>query len=213
MRCITVIADFDEWAIAIMIYCLAALITFMPILIAMMKKVELKPGGDSFNESPHFSDENKKLLSQHYSRIQGTLIFWKNKAEWNKRFHYYVLCWTLPISIIIPAMLTFVDLEVYAKLFLTIMSLHSAVMLGFHRALKVENNFKAFRYGESEFYDLYRRLLDRPTSFGDTEEEQIESYFVETEIIRKYVRAAETDNFPTVEDRTNMNTVVRSKKQ
>lgn len=70
------------------------------------------------------------------------------------------------------------------------------MLLGFHRAFNIEKNFKAFRHGESEVYDLYRRLLDQPNTFGNSEDEQLKTYFNEVEIIRKYVRSAETDNLP-----------------
>ncbi|WP_143086471.1 hypothetical protein [Amycolatopsis saalfeldensis] len=71
---------------------------------------------------------------------------------------------------------------------------------GVLRAFRVENNYKAFRHGESEFYDLYRRLLDRPMLFGGTEAVQLASYFEQVEVIRRSIRTSETDNFPSVED-------------
>jgi hypothetical protein len=191
---------FSNWEAAIITYSLLALLTFVPVLKAMLKKVKLHPGGDSFKQSRHFTTENIELLEQHYSRINGTLVFWKNKAEWHKRFHYYTLCWTIPVSILIPIITQYIDTTAASKLFLTIISTHTALLWGFHRALKVENNFKAFRNGESDFYDLYRKLLDRPQSFGNTQEMQIEKYFIEVEKIRKMVRMSETDNLPIIED-------------
>lgn len=188
------------WTISIICYIGLALVSFIPVVIAMLKKVKLNPGGETFSESPYFSDVNKKLLQQHFTRLHGTLIFWKNKAEWHKRFHYYTLCWTIPVSILIPIITQTIDTTFEAKLFLTIISTHTALLIAFHRALKIENNFKAFRHGESEFYDLYRRLLDRPISFGASEEKQLETYFIEVENIRRAVRIAETDNLPMIDD-------------
>jgi len=193
-------ATISNWKIALIIYCGIALLSFIPVLKAILKKVKLHPGGDSFQQSKHFSANTIELLNQHFSRINGTLIFWKNKAEWHRRFHYYTLCWTIPVSILIPIITQYIDTSLDSKLFLTVISTHTALLWSFHRALKVENNFKAFRNGESEFYDLYRRLLDRPHSFGKTEAEQIENYFIEVEKIRRIVRISETDNFPILED-------------
>ena len=192
--------NMTTWTISIIAYILLAILTFIPVVKALVKKVKLHPGGESFSESPYFSDANKKLLQQHYTRLYGTLIFWKNKAEWHKRFHYYTLCWTIPVSILIPIITQTIDTSIESKLFLTVISTHTALLIAFHRALKIENNFKAFRHGESEFYDLYRRLLDRPKGFGETEEIQLESYFIEVEKIRKTVRIAETDNLPILEE-------------
>ncbi|AEV34972.1 hypothetical protein PSE_0460 [Pseudovibrio sp. FO-BEG1] len=59
---------------------------------------------------------------------------------------------------------------------------------------------KAFRLGESEFYDTYRRLMDRPDSFGETEENQITKYFIEVERIRKFIRNAETETMPSISE-------------
>lgn len=190
----------SNWEIAIIVYLVLASSTFIPVFVAMIKKVKLNPGGSSFKESSNFSDNARKLLEQHYSRINGTLVYWKNKAEWNRRFHFYTLFWTIPVAVLIPVIAQTVDQSAASKLFLTIISTHSALLIGFHRALKIENNFKAFRHGESEFYDTYRRMLDRPESFGSDEKEQMDNYFVEVEQIRKYVRNAETDNFPLIED-------------
>jgi len=194
------IQNMTPWSISNIVYVLLAVLTFIPVVKAILKKVTLHPGGETFSESPYFSEENKKILQQHFTRLYGTLIFWKNKAEWHKRFHYYTLCWTIPISILIPIVTQTLDMTSESKLFLTIISTHTALLIAFHRALKVENNYKAFRHGESEFYDLYRRLLDRPNSFGATEEEQIEFYFIEVEKIRRTVRLSETDNLPLIDD-------------
>ncbi len=190
----------EYWMTAIIIYILLAILSFIPVLIAILRKVKLHAGGFGFEKSPHFSEHNKELLEQHYSRIYGTLIFWKNQAEWRKRFHYYTLFWTIPISICIPVLVQYVDSSTQSKIFLTIISTHTALLISFHRALKIENNFRAFRNGESEFYDLYRSLLDRPQSFGKSQDEQIENYFIEVEKIRKLVRTSETDNFPMLEE-------------
>ncbi|MBE4910184.1 DUF4231 domain-containing protein [Bacillus luteolus] len=183
-------------------YLLTAILTFYPTLKAILRKVKLHPGGESFDKNQHFSEQTRELLTQHYSRIQGTLIFWKNQAEKYRNFHYYCLCWTIPSSITIPILIQSMNAGNFnsSSLLVTIISSHTAILLAFHRGFKVDKNFKSFRHGESEFYDLYRRLLDRPSSFGKNEIEQIENYFIEVETIRKFVRNAETDNMPSIED-------------
>lgn len=190
----------SSWEISIYVYGTLALLSFIPTLHALLKKVKLNPGGESFEKSPHFNEVNKLKLIQHYTRIQGTLVFWKNQAARYRRFHYYSLFWTLSISILIPIISQSVNGSFESKLFITIISTHVALLAGFHRGLKVENNFKAFRNGESEFYDIYRRMLDIPKSFGKTEDEQVDKYFKDVEMIRKAVRISETDNFPIIEE-------------
>lgn len=188
------------WIAAIVIYVVLALTTLLPTIRALLKRVELLPGGSGFEDSPHFSDNAKMLLHQHYSRIQGTLLFWKNQAELYRSFHYYALSWSIVSSTLLPVFAQTVTEDPYSKLFLTIVSTHVALVLAFHRGFKVDKNFQSFRHGESEFYDLRRRLLDRPAVFGRTEEKQIERYFVEVETVRQFIRNAETDNFPMFEN-------------
>ena len=191
---------FYVWDIAIIVYLIIMVLTLIPVIKAVLSKVELHPGGDSFNDSPHFSDSGKFLLNQHYTRIRGTLGFWKNQAEKYKRFHYYCMYWTIPVSILVPILIQAANPGDSSKLLITIMSSHTAILFAFHRGFKVERNYKSFRHGESEFYDTYRRLLDRPYEFGEVESQQIDAYFKQVELIRKFVRNAETDNLPAIED-------------
>ncbi len=161
----------------------------------------LNPGGDSFDKSPNFSDGAKIRLSQHFSRIQGTLKFWKNQAQKYHQFHNYVLGWTTAMSMLIPILLQFLDNSSESRIFFTVATTHIAILLAFHRALKVEKNYQAFREGESQFYDLMRQLMDRPYELGENEEQQLQKYFRKCEKIRKEVRNAEIDNFPKVESK------------
>ena len=190
----------DNWVWAIAIYLILLIGSFWPVAKAIAKKVELNPGGAGFDESPHFDEENKALLNQHYTRIRGTLGFWKNQASLYKSFHYYCLMWTIPSAVIVPVITPFIEAGNASKATVTLISAVTAVLFAFHRGLKVEDNLKAYRHGESEFYDLVRRLLDRPESFGDDHPMQLAKYFDETERIRRFVRNAETDNLGTLDE-------------
>lgn len=192
----------DPWTIATIVYGALVGLTFVPVIPPLLRKVKLKPGGSAFAESPHFTEDNKALLEQHYSRINGTLVFWKNQAAKYEAFHIYCLFWTIPSAVIIPVLAQSVtdDNANSVKLLLTLVSAVTAVLLAFHRGFKIEENFKGFRHGESEFYDLYRRLLDRPQSFGESEDERVEKYFQEVEVIRRFVRNTETNNFATLDE-------------
>jgi hypothetical protein len=188
------------WTILIASYIFTVFVSFMPVACAFLAGVKLNEGGSSF-ESSKFSPEGKTRLINHYSRLQGTLGFWKKQAIQNQRFHYYCLFWIILSSTLMPFLTQAIDAsDPASKWLLTVISAHVALMLAFHRSLNVAERYKAFRHGESEFYDLYRRFLDLPESFGENESKQIESYFEETEIIRKFVRNAETDSIPAIDD-------------
>lgn len=190
----------DNWLTGLAIYLIVLIITFFPTIMALFNKVKLNDGGEGFNHSNHFDDETKELLTQHYSRINGTLGYWKNKAEFYRGLHYYCLIWTIPSAVIIPVLTPWIESGNDSKLVVTIISTITAVLLAFHKGLKVEENLKAYRHGESEFYDLMRKLLDNPSSFGDDRDEQLTTYFDEVARIRRFVRNAETDNLGTLDD-------------
>jgi hypothetical protein len=190
----------DIWSLAIWAYLAAAIVTLAPALYTLLRGIQLNPSGASFEEST-FSPEAKKRLSQHYSRIIGTLGFWKNRAAVYTRFHYYCIVWTILSAWAVP-LISAIAPQVEgspSKWLVVIISSHVALALSFHRGMKVSEGMKAYRLGESEFYDLYRRLLDRPKAFGKSEDEQLEAYFSEVERIRRVVRLSETEAIPDIE--------------
>jgi hypothetical protein len=211
----------NPWDLAATIYGAIALITFLPVILPMIWSVKLKPASapsdksppadeakkkptDQFDKSPHFSAEAKQLLNDHYSRIHGTLGFWKTHAAIYKRFHYYCICWTIISSWLVPLLGT-IGVEGAQRWLIVAVSSHVALALSFHRGLKVPDQLRAYRLGESEFYDIYRRLLDRPEAFGKTEKEQLTAYFTVVEDIRRRVRSAEADSMPNIEQVTEPN--------
>jgi hypothetical protein len=81
---------------------------------------------------------------------------------------------------------------------LTISS-HIALALSLHRGLNVTENMQVYRHGESEYYDLNRKLLDTPKEFGSSPEEQLASYFRNVADLRRFVRRQETESAPAVD--------------
>ena len=193
----------DTYQLIFWLYLLFSVGTLTPTLANAVRGVTLKPGGQSFESSPHFSEEGKKRLIDHYSRLTGTLGFWKKRAALYKSFHYYCIIWTILSSWAAP-ILASISPDApsgtdFSKPLIILVSSHLALALSFHKGLKVADGMKSFRHGESEFYDLYRKLLDRPKTLGEDENTQIESYILEVERIRKFVRNAETENLPMIE--------------
>lgn len=191
----------DYWLLCIFVYLAFAIVTLLPAIGAIAKGVDLNPGGASFGNSALFSQPARDKLVEHYSRLQGTLGFWKKRASIYTRFHYYCITWTILSAWAVPLIGAIAPQTEGSpsKWLLVIISSHVALALSFHRGLKVSEGMKAFRHGESEFYDLYRRMLDRPHLLGDTEAKQIDNYFAEVERIRKFVRLAETESIPDLE--------------
>jgi hypothetical protein len=188
------------WEIGIVAYSACALITFIPVLRAMLAPVRLHDGGPGFEQVLGLGDDAKARLIQNYERIQGTLGFWKQRATLYGRLHYYSVIWSILASVAVPVLTQALPAnDSAAKWLLTLISGHAAILITANRGLNVTQNYQAFRQGESDFYDLYRRLLDRPDSFrGVTEQERLADYFERVEAIRRAVRNAETDNLPAI---------------
>ncbi|WFE29639.1 hypothetical protein O7623_10820 [Solwaraspora sp. WMMD791] len=192
--------DINGWAVALSGYVGAAMVTLYPALRTLFRVVNLNPGGPSFADSSRFGDEAKKRLSQNFERIQGTLVFWKTQAERYRRFHIYSLVWVTVSTVSLPILAQAITPDPWSKALVTVIAAHAALTLGLSRGFRVEANYKAFRSGESDFYDLYRRMLDRPEVFGATEAEQVQKYLEHVEMVRRVVRTAETDNLPSIEE-------------
>jgi Protein of unknown function (DUF4231) len=191
------------WSIAFAVYVIAALATLVPVLKASFGQVKLFPGGPGFEEASYFSPEAKQKLAQNYERMRGTLAFWKQQAAKYERLHLYCMLWIIVLSAVTPVLTLAVPQypdDPFARWLLTGAALQIAIITGMHKFFKVEVNFKAFRQGESEFYDTYRRMLDNPRSFGSSEDEQLTQYFSAVSLIRKQVRNAETDTYAGLEE-------------
>ena len=187
------------WGIGIVAYLGLAVATALPLISSIFRTPKLHPGGPSFRDAAAISDEAKLRLQQNYDRMHGTLLFWKKQAEMYRAAHYYCLWWTAPSAVIIPFLAQASSGDELSKWMVTIVSAFTAILLTSHRAFKVAENFRAFREGESAFYDNYRRMLDRPGTFGATEVEQVEKYLDEVENLRRFVRNAELDNTPSID--------------
>lgn len=188
----------NGWHIAFISYCFLAAGTFVPVFLAIIRKVELKSGGSSYDDSPFFSEEQKTRLNQHYSRIQGTLGYWKNRAAKHYRFHLYTIIWTTAISITIPILVQTLGENASSKPLLTIVSIHSALLIGFHNVFKVERNYQSFRTAESEFYDLRRSFLDNAFKNQSNMDNAIDEFFDAVSKLRIMARKEEIDNSPSL---------------
>jgi len=194
----------STWLMALLVYLFVAFLTLVPVVRAWLVPVTLNPGGPGFDEATYFSEAARLRLSQNYERIKGTLAFWKHEATKYERTHIYWMLWIIVLSVSVPVLTqvtrTYGAEDNFSGIFLTIATTHIALITSLHKFFKVEPNFKAFRLGESEFYDTYRRLLDTPNTFGQTEDQQVEKYFELVSLIRKGVRGAETDTYAGLEE-------------
>lgn len=110
------------------------------------------------------------------------------------------IAWTILGGISLPFLAQAVSSDPWSKWTLTIISAHVALIFVAQKGFKVEQNYKNYRLGESEYYDIRRRLLDQPGTFGDTEIEQIDAYFTLVESVRHNMRTREIDGIASFDE-------------
>ncbi len=192
----------SSWFFFLAIYGSLAFVTFIPTLKAILKSFNLKEASFSFEDAPHFDREQIGRLEQHYSRLQGTLVFWKNNALKYGTLHFYCIFWVIVGGITTPVLIQAIDIAnpTVSKWTVTIVAIHVALLSAVHKGFKVEQNYKNYRLGESDYFDLRRRLLDQPHLLADNTEEQIAEYFSSTEAIRRDMRNKEIDAIASFEE-------------
>jgi hypothetical protein len=191
----------NGWQVGLLLYIVFALLTLIPVLRVFVAGTDLYPGGPSFVDSAAFSEGAKDRLDQNFARIRGTLVFWKNQVSRYRAFHTYSVVWITLSTVAVPFLAQAIS-NPSSKWCVSIIGAYAALLLALSRAFKVEDNYRTFRQGESEVYDLVRRLLDDPLSFGSSEEEQLRRYFSQVASVRRSIRGAETDNFSSIEAAT-----------
>ena len=188
------------WFAALMVLGASILLTSAHILVALLRRVRLHKAGPGFEDLPEFSEAARRKLEANYQRMQGTLLYWKNRAALSERIYTYTILWNIESGVAIPVLLKEYDPgDIWARAFLTTLAAWNTVMIALNRSFKAEATHRGFRQTESDFYDLRRRLLDRPESFGTDENERLQRYFEAVERVRQAGRDVETDNYPSAE--------------
>jgi hypothetical protein len=200
----------DYWLVSLWLYVAFAILSFIPVWRATRRRITKSDVDTSVSQAREtiknarpiddLDEKAREAIALNFERLAGTLLFWKYEAAKYRAAHYYCLFWTIPSAVLIPILTQAVNGSSSATTLVTVISAFTAILLAFHRGLKIEENFRGFRHGESEFYDLFRRILDRPGALGKDSKRQLESYLIETETIRRFVRNAETNNLATLDE-------------
>jgi hypothetical protein len=199
----------NGWDVGLLLYLIAVVLTLIPVLRVFIRGADLYPGGPSFAESTAFSEGAKERLTQNYARMRGTLEFWKSQASRYRALHTYFVVWVTISTVAVPFLAQAISIP-SSKWCVSIISAYAALLLALSRTFRVENNYRAFRQGESEFYDLVRQLLDNPAAFGSSEDEQLRRYFSQVATVRRAVRTAETDNISSIDTTSTSGSVPAS---
>ncbi|MFK5969152.1 MAG: hypothetical protein QM487_03395 [Candidatus Marithrix sp.] len=168
-----------------------------PIILAFLKKVKLNKAPKWFGEADSFEEQKDRLVA-HELRIEGTLLFWKNKATAHYYLHIARVSWSLMSAVTLPVIIQFYDkTDSWSVAFLTAFTVFSGFIVALAYAMKSEDMSRGLRECESDYYDVARALLDDPGSTPDERKKQVDNFFETAKRIRQAGRKVETNRPPS----------------
>lgn len=171
--------------------------TVVPILLAFLRRVRLEDAVPWFEGATQLRGQQQRL-QDHYARIRGTLVYWKNQATAHHRVHLSRVLWSLLSSALLPVLIQFYEPQKPAAVvFMTILPLWTGLLVIIALTFRSEEQYQGFRRQESDYYDLSRQLLDTPSDDDDELRQQVDSYISTVEEIRKMARKVETGGPPS----------------
>ena len=96
------------WFLGWLVLMVAILLNVVPVAYAFIKRIRLEVPNAWFEHSEAFTDQQARL-HDHEVRIQGTLLYWKNKAAAHKRLHQSRVIWSLISGVSLPVFIQFYD--------------------------------------------------------------------------------------------------------
>lgn len=183
------------WSILSILLFTSIAINFGILMKAGLKKVRLEKPNVWFDNSSRFNENQKLMLKEHQDMIAGTLVFWKNKASLYNRLNLSKIYWGILTPIIFPVLIQFFDKsDVWAVIFMSVLSIWTAILISVAEALKSETKYRGYRQCESDYYDLCRELLDSASRNNEERNLQLKDFFETARRIRRIGRATETDS-------------------
>lgn len=179
---------------------LAIVITMVPIVWSFLGHATLHPPGDWFDSSEELSEHRARLIS-HYTRIKGTLEYWKSRANAHKRLYFAQILWSCLSGVLLPVLIQFFEkTSHWPTVFLTMLTVWNGVLLVFVYTLGSRELYQGFRQQESDFYDQSRRLLNEARHDDPKLHEKVEEYMSIVDRIRQTGRRVETRTPPSAID-------------
>jgi len=191
----------NDTTIFVIVYLIAAVVTFIPVLWQLIAKVD-----DQIREyeviNAGLTKEVEKILIPKVMRDQEAITYWKKYIMFYKYFNYYTIIWVTSIGLMIPILTQYVDADikiVILKGVITTISLHSTFILTFSKVLKIESNYNTYRIAASDYRTSFNKVLDSAIGNLTAEKAAFEVFVKETQNIRKAVTSKEVSNIPKLE--------------
>jgi len=189
--------SYGWWQAGVVVLSVGIAATIFPIVFAFLGFEELNPPGEWFDTADQLGAQQKRVLD-HYSRIKGTLRFWKNKAAAHHRLHLARVIWSLISGASLPVLVQFFDkTEKWSILFMTILTTWTGIVVAMAFTLRSGEKYQGFRQQESDFYDKSRELLDFSKADDEDLGKKIDDYIKLVNEVRKVGRRVETSSPPS----------------
>lgn len=195
--CSVVGPRYGWWQAGVAMLAVSIAATIAPIVFSFLNFAGLNDPGDWFDKATNLGNEQQRLAA-HYSRIRGTLQFWKNKAAAHHRLHLARVFWSLLSAVILPVLIQlFNRTNGWSVLFMTVLTTWTGLIVALAYSFKSEEKYQGLRQQESDFYDVSRELLD--STFKDNAEltEKVNKYIETVSSIRRTARRVETGSPPS----------------
>lgn len=181
----------DPWQVASVGLAAGIVITVLSVGQAFLNQVRL-------DEAPRWVEEVTNLGSQadrmrdHFSRMKGTLVFWKNEAKAHYRLDVARVVWSLLSAVLLPVLVQLYDTAIWANVFMTTFTTWTGLVVALAYTMKSEQRYQGMRQQESDYYDLTRHLLDFAKPDDPNLEAKVDQYIADVEKIRQAARRVET---------------------
>jgi hypothetical protein len=192
------LSSLNPWFLGTVILIASITITTIPIIKAFFKKIDLHNAGSWFDNAASLGAEQTRL-KEHFSRIRGTLVYWKNQAAAYQRLDTARVSWSLISGVSLPVLIQFYNsTDKWAVGFMTLFTTWTGLIVTLAYTLKAEQKYQGFRQQESDYYDISRKLLDFPNQDPVLLKKQVDDYIEKVVQIRKVARQVETGSPPSV---------------
>lgn len=189
------------WQAGTAALCIAIAGTIIPIVWAFFGYATLHCSGDWFDSSDDLSQFKARLMS-NYSRINGTLRYWKSKAAAHQRLYFAQVLWASLTGVSLPILVQYFEKSSqWPTLFFTILTAWNGILLVLAYTLHSRELYQGFRQQESDFYDESRRLLNEARHDDPNLSARVEEYLEMVASIRRVGRRVETGAPPSAIDR------------
>jgi len=191
-----------ESTLFLSIYILIAILTFLPVLFQLIRTIPKSKNAEAI-ESAGIDEWAAKTLKSRISRDEGALSYWRKYIYFCKGYKYYAAFWITIIGIFIPIVTQFSGTEenvmVFVKVILTVISLHSAIVLAFNRVLKIDSNYNTYRTAAANYSRNLNLAIDNIRLDVGKKDQYINTFITDTQNIRKTISAQEAESIPHFE--------------